>query len=234
MQREDWVKGAKAIAPVCLSYIPMGLACGVLLQQAGYTSLAVFLMSLAIYGGAAQFMIASMTVSGAGVLEMATMVFFINLRHLLMSSSLADKIKDRSIPFSAFFAHIITDESFAINTMQFRNDPEWTSNKGLAASVMAYLTWGFSTFLGAIFSNSLTIPTTVMNFILTAMFVYLLVTQVEDKLLLVTAIVSIILAVLLMILLQNSLAVILASVIASGFGAYVQERRKMREGVQHE
>lgn len=234
MQREEWLKGAKAIAPVCLSYIPIGLACGVLLQQAGFASIAVFLMSLLIYGGAAQFMIAAMTVTGAGVLEIVSMVFFINLRHILLSSSLAEKIKDRSLPYSAAFAHLITDESFAINTMQFKKNPNWTTNMALAANVMAYLTWGFSTFLGALFSNSLSLPTAVMNFLLTAMFVYLLISQLEDKLLVATAFVAIILAVLLMVLLQNSITVILASVIASGWGAIVQERKKMREGMQHE
>ncbi|HRA70915.1 MAG TPA: AzlC family ABC transporter permease, partial [Trichococcus flocculiformis] len=122
MSKKEWLAGMRAIYPVCFGYIPMGLACGFLLQQAGYHWLAVMLMSLLIYGGASQFMIASMTVAGAGLLEMVIMIFFINLRHLLMSSSLAHRIREKSTAFSIFFAQTITDESFAVNTLYFRTE----------------------------------------------------------------------------------------------------------------
>ena len=102
MSKKEWLAGMKAIYPVCFGYIPMGLACGVLLQQAGYHWLAVMLMSLIIYGGASQFMIASMTVAGAGLLEMVIMIFFINLRHLLMSSSLAHRIREKNTALRAY------------------------------------------------------------------------------------------------------------------------------------
>ena len=234
MSKSDWMAGVKAIYPVCFGYIPMGLACGVLLQQSGYHWVAVLFMSMFIYGGAAQFMIASMTAAGAGILEMVVMVFFINLRHLLMSSSLAQKIKAKKIPFSMLFAQTITDESFAVNTMHFKNDEQWTPNRGLSANITAYATWIISTAIGAFAGKSIAISPVVMNYILIAMFIYLLISQIENRIVLWTAILSGILAVVLMNLLHHNIAIVITSVCASGFGLFLQNIKDAKEGILRE
>ena len=198
MSKKEWLAGMRAIYPVCFGYIPMGLACGVLLQQAGYHWLAVMLMSLLIYGGASQFMIASMTVAGAGLLEMVIMIFFINLRHLLMSSSLAHRIREKSTAFSIFFAQTITDESFAVNTLYFKTEGMWNPTKAIAANVTAYATWILSTGIGAMAGKSIALSPVVMNYILIAMFIFLLISQIENRIVFWTAVFSSITAVLLM------------------------------------
>ena len=212
-------------------YIPMGLACGVLLQQAGYHWLAVMLMSLLIYGGASQFMIASMTVAGAGLLEMVIMIFFINLRHLLMSSSLAHRIREKSTAFSIFFAQTITDESFAVNTLYFRTDGMWNPTKAMAANVTAYSTWIISTGIGAMAGKSIALSPVVMNYILIAMFIFLLISQIENRIVFWTAVFSGITAVVLMNLLRHNIAIVLTSILASGFGLYLQNKKDDKEGI---
>lgn len=229
MKKVDWKEVWKTMLPICISYIPIGIGCGILLEQAGFGSLAVLLTSLLIYGGASQFMIASMTLGGATLIQVVTMVFFINLRHILMSSSLASKVKTRSTTFNLLFAQTITDESFAINTLEFKTNPNWTSNNALAAGVIAYLTWAASTFVGALVGNNLALSTVVMNYLLVAMFIYLLVSQMENKVFLYTAIFAAVSAVLLKLVFQNGVGVLIASVLASFFGLALELRREERE-----
>lgn len=234
MKKEDWAAGFKAVLPICISYIPIGIACGIVLQQAGYHPLIVALSSLLIYGGASQFMIASMTIGGAGLLEIILMVFFINMRHFLMSSSLANRVKEESSLFHFLFAQTVTDEMFAINTLNFRKAEDWTPQKGLAAGMLAYGTWGISTVIGAAAGNRLAVSTVVMNYLLTALFLYLLVSQIDNRIIFWTAAAAVILAVVLMILLQNSIAVLFASMFASLFGLFLESLKERKEGTVYE
>lgn len=230
MKKEEWLEGVKTTLPICISYFPIGIACGIVMQQSGFGAFAVLLTSMLLYGGASQFMIAGMMLSGAGLLEILFMVFFINLRHLLMSSSLASRVKDESSLFHFVFAQTITDESFGINTIHFRNHLDWTPNKALAAGTLPYLTWVVSTFIGAIAGNTLEVSTLVMNYMLTAMFIYLLVTQIENRIILWTAISAIIFAIIFMLLLQNTISILIASILASLFGLYLETLKEKKRG----
>lgn len=222
MEKKDWLEGLKAILPVCISYIPIGIACGIVMQQSGYSRVAVLLASILIYGGASQFLMASLTVSGAGFIEILLMVFFINLRHLLMSFSAAQRVKNENSIFHFLYAQTITDESFGINTIRFRTDPDWSPNKALAAGIIAYGTWATSTLIGAVAGNIFQVSTLVMNYLLTALFIYLLVSQIENRIVFWTAACAIFFAVIFMIILQNSIAILLASILASFFGLYLE------------
>ena len=234
LEKEDWLAGIRTIYPVSISYIPLGLACGIVLQQSGFNPLAVFLSSLFIYGGASQFLIASMMLSGLAVFEIITMVFFINLRHLLMSSTFAQRLSKESTLFTMLFAHVITDESFAVNTMKFRLDSNWSTKKGLAASITAWLTWVFSTFAGSLLGNSFAVSTVVMNYVLTAMFIFLLVSQMENKLMIWTGLFGLLIAVIVKFVLPGGIAILVASIIASLFGVVLETYLSKKGGTLHE
>lgn len=234
LEKEEWLTGIKTIVPVSISYIPLGLACGIVLQQSGFNPIAVFLASLLVYGGASQFLIASMTLSGAGVLEVITMVFFINLRHLLMSSTFAQRLNKQSTVFNMLFAHVITDESFAVNTLKFKLDPKWTPQKGLAASMTAWLSWVVSTVAGSLLGNAFEVSTVVMTFVLTAMFIYLLISQMENKIMVCTGLFGLLIAVLMKLWLQNGIAILVASILASLFGVFLEMLRGKKEVIIRE
>ncbi|UDE94858.1 AzlC family ABC transporter permease [Carnobacterium viridans] len=102
MKKQDWMDGLKVIYPVMISYVPLGLAGGMVLYDAGFNAVTILAMSLLVFGGAAQFMAASMVSMGASIPAIITMTFFLNLRHLLMSSSMSSFIKKTSLPFTLF------------------------------------------------------------------------------------------------------------------------------------
>ena len=75
MKIKDWQEGLKIILPVMLGYIPLGLACGILLYDADFNIITILLMSLLVFAGAAQFMAASMVVIGTTAPTIILMVF---------------------------------------------------------------------------------------------------------------------------------------------------------------
>lgn len=239
MKKQDWLDGLKVMYPIIISYVPLGLAGGMVLYDAGLNAITILAMSLLVFGGAAQFMAASMVSMGASVSAIITMTFFLNLRHLLMSSSMSGLIKKPSLPFTLFFSHTLADESFAINYNQFKNH-EWTANKALATNTLAYATWSISTFVGALVGSAWVIDTTIINYVLIAMFISLLVSQFASKLYVFVGLTAGVLAIIFTILLQHTIALVIAAVLASFIGYFTDEyftNRKehtRKEGIEYD
>lgn len=223
MTFKDWKAGTQKSLFVVLSYIPLGLAAGIALYEAGFTPFFILLMSLFVFTGAGQFMAASMTTAGAAAPSIILMNLFLSLRMSLMTSSLAPNVNHRSAPFLTFFGHTTADESFGVNTYAFSNDKDWTPNKALAANIIPYLTWVVSTYAGAVIGSSVNIPTTIVNYLLIAMFISMLVDQLASSTYLLVAGMAMILAVILAVLLQNNISIVIAAALASLIGYLVDE-----------
>jgi len=59
-------EGLNAGWPICLGYLPIGMAFGVLAQKAGLTPLQIGLMSIMVFAGSAQFIAVAMLAGGIG------------------------------------------------------------------------------------------------------------------------------------------------------------------------
>lgn len=59
------LQGIKAAWPICVGYIPLGFAFGVLAQKAGLNLLDIALMSMLVYAGSSQFIAVAMLNSAA-------------------------------------------------------------------------------------------------------------------------------------------------------------------------
>lgn len=234
MGKAVWTEGFKKIYPVMISYIPLGLACGMLLYDAGLGLFGIFLMSLLVFAGAGQFMAASMMTAGATIPSIIIMTFFLNLRHLLMSSSIAGFFKKRSVPFLTLFGHTLVDESYAINYNQFQTDAEWTPEKALSANLLGYLSWVTSNVAGGYIGSTIEINPVIMNYVLIAMFVCMLVNQFVSRIFVIVGILSGVLSVILMMVLQHNISLVIAAVIASFIGYLLDEQREKKQAVKEE
>lgn len=220
---ERVLSGVKASTPIMASYIALGVACGIVLYDAGFTVLYIFFMSLLVFAGAAQFLAASMTLTGASVAAIIVMVFFLNLRHVLMSASISEYVKKRGIGFLTLFGHTLSDESFGINFSHFQKGG-WSPEEALTASLSNYGTWVISTVLGGLIGSQLPINTTIMNYALIAMFLCMMVMQFVSQAHRIAAVVSVIATVILTIILQHNIALVIATLIASFIGYYIENR----------
>jgi len=205
--------GLAAAWPICLGYVPIGLAFGVLAQKAGLYSIEITMMSILVFAGSSQFIAVSMLSAGAGAVPVIITTFAVNLRHLLMSSSLAVFLGDSTRKKLSLFAYGVTDESFAVNYTRF-SQKNWNLSQALVVNHTANLTWVISSVIGGYSGRFIHENAFGIDYALTAMFICLLIFQLKGRFYVITAVISGIAAVILSLIIPGSSYIILASVIA--------------------
>lgn len=216
------IRGLTAAWPICLGYIPIGLAFGVLAQKIGLNPLEIGLMSILVFAGSSQFIAVSMLSAGASALSIIITTFVVNFRHFLMSSALAvflGKVKRRNL---ALYAYGVTDESFGVNLPKFKNG-NWSLIPALIVNHTANLTWFLSTVAGGFFGQFIPSKALGIDYALIAMFICLLILQIRGKLYLITAIIAGFMAVTLSLLFPGNSYIVVASIIAASVGLIIRK-----------
>jgi len=219
------VQGLISAWPICLGYIPVGLALGVIAQRAGLHPLEIGFMSLLVFAGSAQFIAVSMLSNGAGAVPIIFTTFAVNLRHLLMSSSLALHLGNASKRILSLFAYGVTDESFGVNISKFR-DENWDIKRALVVNHATNITWVTSTIIGGYGGQLIPAGAFGIDYALTAMFIGLLVIQLKGRKYVMTAVIAGALAIILSLALPGYLYIVLASVVAATVGVVFSKRVK--------
>lgn len=213
--------GAAAAWPICLGYIPIGLAFGVLAQKAGLGPVQIFLMSLLVFAGSSQFIAVSMLDCGAAAVSVILTAFTVNLRHLLMSSALAVYLKKSSRKKLCFLAYGVTDESFAVNYSRLKAG-KWDIGRCLVLNYTANVTWIISTVAGGFGGQFIPAGAFGIDYALPAMFICLLVFQLNGRKYLFIAMLSGVTAVFLSLVLPGNMYIVAASVIAATCGTVLK------------
>ena len=219
--------GARAAGPICLGYVPIGLAFGVLAQKAGLAPWQVGAMSLLVFAGSAQFIAVALLQQGAAPLSIVATTLVVNLRHFLMSSALSVPLRGRGRGFLSLFAYGVTDESFAVNSGRFRAGG-WDGNRALVVNHTANLTWVASTVVGAHVGQVVPAGAFGVDFALPAMFLALLVLQIRSRLHVLSAGVAGVAAVIWVCIVPGNGHVVPAAVLGAT-GAFVAGRWARRK-----
>ena len=207
--------------PICLGYIPIGMAFGVLAQKAGLSPLQIGLMSILVFAGSSQFIAVSMLAAGASSLAIIMTTFMVNLRHVLMSSSLAVFLDNVHRFKISLFAYGVTDESFAVNHPRW-DQGQWDINRALVVNHSANFTWITSTVIGGIGGQFIPAGALGIDYALIAMFICLLIFQLKARIHVITAFLAGLVAVILSILIPGNAYIILASIIAATAGMFIK------------
>lgn len=139
--------GFKDGMPICLGYIPIAFAFGVQASQSGLPAWVPILISMTNLTSAGQFAGLSLILTGGSYIEMAFTTLIINLRYMLMSFALSQKLDSKVSTFSRLvIAFGNTDEIFAVS-MGKNTSLKTPYMLGLIAS--PYIGWSLGTILGA-------------------------------------------------------------------------------------
>jgi 4-azaleucine resistance transporter AzlC len=220
LSRASIFQGLRAALPIWVGYAAVGIPFGVLARQAGLSPLQIALMSIIVFAGSSQFIAVSMIGSGASIVPIIITTFFVNLRHLLMSSSLALYLKGTSKGILSLFAYGVTDESFAVNLTKFMQGG-WDVNRALVVNHTANAVWIASTIAGGYLGQAVPEGALGIDYALTAMFIALLVIQLRNHLIIVLAILSGLLSLIFSLLLPGAWNIVLASIIAASAGVFI-------------
>ena len=219
------IRSLLEIWPVCLGYVPLGLAMGVLGEKAGLNPLQVMFMSLFVFAGSGQFIAVSMIAAGASISSIIITTFMINLRHLLMSSSLAVYFRGISRKKIFLLSYGIVDETFAVNMDKLKNE-DWTIENAIIVNFTAFFTWAISTYLGCYFGKFIPENGFGLDYALTAMFISLIIFQLNGSIYFITAIISGSVAVVASIYIPGNSYIIIASLTAATIGVIIKKRNK--------
>jgi len=177
--------GAQAGLPIVLGYLSIGFAAGVVQRASGLSVAEVMLMSLLLYAGSAQFVIAGLIAAAwpaqLPVLVIIATVFLVNLRHVLLSAALAPHFTKVSAGRNALLGLQLTDETFVVawtslmrGALPERGRAAWMAGLNLSA----YLSWAAANLAGALASGLVGDARAIgFDFALPAMFGALLVLQ---------------------------------------------------------
>lgn len=149
----EFVRGLKKGFPICLGYIPVSFTFGLIAVKMGFNPLEATFISMTNMASAGQFAGIRLIEGGAPYIELVITTFVINLRYMLMSLSLSQKVAS-DMPFykRAIMAFCITDEVFALAAME-KDDVSFPFFGGLMTTPIAG--WTLGTLLGAVASSLL-------------------------------------------------------------------------------
>lgn len=225
---ERWFRqGAAAAWPICLGYLPVGLAFGALAHQAGLPFWAVGLMSILVFAGSAQFIAIAMLTAGASPISIILTTMVVNLRHTLMSSTLALHLQGVNRRFLALFAYGITDESFAVNMTRFRSG-NWGRWQALAVNQLSNSVWVGATISGALAGQFIPQGALGMDYAMTGMFISLLTFQLQNWTFILTGILAAMISVAWYLLIPGDSYIIGASVGGATLGYFIKRSARRR------
>lgn len=221
---ESLRQGAAAAWPICLGYVPLGLAMGVLAHQAGMPAWLTGLMSLFLFAGSAQFIGVAMINADASMAAIVATTFMVNLRHALMGSALAVYLQGVNRWFLTLYAYGITDETFAVNMARFRGG-NWDRWRALVVNHLANSAWVLSTVAGALAGQFIARGAFGIDYALTAMFICLLVYQLHNRLLALTGLLSAAIALGWYLLIPGNSYIVGASICGATLGFCIKRAR---------
>ncbi|MCI8402843.1 MAG: AzlC family ABC transporter permease [Lachnospiraceae bacterium] len=157
--KASFQQGLKAGIPIGMGYFAVSFTLGITARNAGLTPWQAMIMSLTMHASAGQFAAINVIAASAGFLEMAVTSLIVNLRYLLLSSSLSQKIGSKTAFFHRFpIAFYVTDEIFGISAAC----PGYVNPFYVyGAALVAAPSWEIGTFIGASVGNIL--PASIAN-----------------------------------------------------------------------
>jgi len=174
--KDLFMNALKTTIPVFLGYIPLGMAFGLLLSDAGYHWIYAFLMGLFIYAGSAQFLAVALLAAGAGFADLAVATLLLNLRHSFYGLSMLEKFSDLG-KVKPYLIFALTDETYALLTTTEVLQGGSKSRFYFYIAALNHLYWIIGSVLGAVLGSVLDLNLEGMSFVLTALFVVLTIEQ---------------------------------------------------------
>ena len=200
--------------PVLGTTLVVGTTFGVVARQSGLDPLEIVAMSVFVFAGASQFAMVQLLATHAPSPLIVASVLFINLRHLLMATSLRPHLARLPLPRRLLAAFVLTDESFAMATGHVRRGGRSVAYY-FTFAVALYVLWNIATIVGVVLGGAIGDPRGLgVDFAITATFIGIVVLAVRRPVDIVIAIVAAAMAGALALVGAPTIAVITAGALA--------------------
>ena len=180
MKNNIFLKGMKDGLPVALGYLAVSFTLGIAAVKSGLTPFQAFATSALNNTSAGEFAAFSLIGAGVSYMEIALTTLILNMRYILMSCALSQKIdKNTPIVHRFLMAYDVTDEIFGLSIMsEGRLDPKYTY--GLIT--ISAPSWAIGTYLGAVMGSVMPAGVlSAMNLALYGMFIAVIVPPAKKE-----------------------------------------------------
>lgn len=225
-RKKQYLLGVKAGLPVVLGFIPVAIAYAMMAGQSGLSMSETVMMSAFVFAGASQIMAVGMVAHDASIFAVVMATFILNLRHLMMSTCVMNRLKGTKAGMKLLLAFGVTDESFAIFTTM--DEEKSSSFFFLGLISITYSSWFVGTVIGCLASQFLpSIVSDSLGIALYAMFIGLLVPNVKKSLRLgIIVLITTGISFVLNRFMSSSWAIIFATLISAAIGVFIMEDKE--------
>lgn len=151
--RKDFTYGLKRGLPIALGYVPVSFTFGLMAVLGGIPAWMTVFISLSNLTSAGQFAGTTLILNGASFLEITLTTFIINIRYLLMSLSLTQRLDQKmTLPKRLMVGYGVTDEIFSVASMEHGT---LTFPYLIGLIIGPVLGWTSGTALGAVICSAL-------------------------------------------------------------------------------
>lgn len=151
--KRDFLYGLKRGFPIALGYFPVAFTFGLMAVSGGLPVWLTVFISMSNLTSAGQFAGTNLIIYGAGLIEITLTTFIINIRYMLMSLSLTQRLsKDVTFKRRLIIAFGITDETFTVASME-KGSLSFHFLLGLMAG--PFIGWAAGTAMGACICSAL-------------------------------------------------------------------------------
>jgi len=166
----------KNTIPIFFTYLFIGIAFGALTVDAGYGVLFSVASAFFVYAGSMQLVMIPMMTSGASLLTLALMTFFINARHIFYGISFIERFRKMGWR-GVYMILALTDETYSI-LCSVQYDPGLDEDRAaVCIALLNHLYWVFGCLVGAGAGRLLPFDMAGIDFSATAFFLVVVINQ---------------------------------------------------------
>lgn len=117
--RREFLAGCRDIAPVLVGTVPFGFVAGVAAVGAGMTPLQGIALSLFVFSGIAQLVVAQLVAVHSPVLVTIAAAFVVGLRFLMYSAALSPHLAHLPMRWRVPLTYLMTDQVFGMGVKRY-------------------------------------------------------------------------------------------------------------------
>lgn len=161
--------------PIMCSYLFLGTAYGIMMEEAGFQWYYSLLASVTVYTGAFQFVLITFLSSGASILTVAATAFLMNSRQTFYSLTFVDEFSKmgKKLPYMIY---TMSDETYAVNC-SLEQDEQDRSAIMFFVAVFSRWYWIIGSVAGGMIGQLIPFELKGIDFCMTALFVIIFIDQ---------------------------------------------------------
>lgn len=141
-------RGMARLLPICVFVAPFGVGFGIAAVEQGLSPMQAVVMSLVVFTATAQFAALDLLVEPIGYLSLFCIVLALSGRHVIIGAALSKWVNQLPIHTRIATLMFVSDANFA-DAQPLLHRGETDLGVFLGGGLMLWLTWVFSTALGA-------------------------------------------------------------------------------------